>query len=279
MKLGWLLCLLPFFGNVTNAYYDDLTCPPNNYSFSYWDNNYIIRERIFGTWVGRGVFYNVNPVTLEFSTLFFTDAVLKNFYDPSCGCELTQFWIRFVPSGTPTGPGAGTGIPSGNFTSYVDRYERPHQACLVANNTVQFEQYYTDVQFYSTSVEANIHFNRTTERVQVFEVFRYPEYPLPVRKMMTTYQLYDDDTNSLVVWNAYNLCKVPLDFDPESTDQWPTVCGVVNPPDLAVHRHGNSQQHVHKLWHIGRGLCEEHVLPRHLHKYGKLINHTTFSHL
>lgn len=270
--------------------YDDLNCPINSYSQSYWTNKYLTRMQIIGTWVGRGVFYSVDPNTLVVTTLFWTDATLFQLYDAGQGTTVTTFYIRYVQPNNNTGVGQGVGMPAGNFTSYVDRFERPDRLCLIANNTAQFEAYYSEANFYSTSVETNTHYNKTTQRVAVHEVFRYPiNYNPTVNKMVTTYQLYDDDSNSLVLWNAYNLCKVSngiTSFNPATTDQWPTVCGVVNsppapkppktpkPPHPPHHHHKRdieeSEQKI-KLYMIGNGLVRETDLPENLKRYATLV--------
>jgi len=262
LVLAFILCL-PL---VHPATFDDLECTANDYSQNYWRNNYPTRTQVSGTWVGRGVFYTVDPNTLVFTTLSYTDATLFQFYDPMQGASITQFWIRFVSPANPTGQGQGVGIPSGNFTTYVDRFQTPHKACLVANNTAQFEAYYSDATFYSTTIETNTHFNKTTGRVAVHEVFRYPiDYNPTITKMITTYQMYDDTSNSLVIWNGYNLCKVSdsvTAFSPTSTTQWPTVCGVINPPPSSKKRYTDE-----KMVRIGRGLVPEKDLPKHLKSY------------
>lgn len=218
---------------------DTLSCPVTDYSEQYWAQNFPSRIAITGTWVGRGVFYGVNESTLVLTPLAWSDAVLKQFYDPVCGCSVTQFWTRPVAlvegQPSPFGEGVGVGIPDGNFSTYGPVHECETcklETCLIADHTVTFEQYFTEVKIYGQSgFETNTHFNKSTGRVEVHEAFRYPSYPLPQKKMVTTFQQYDDSTNSLVLWNAYNLCfySISLSFNPAATSQWPLLCGVINP--------------------------------------------------
>ena len=164
------------------ATYDDMTCPLTSFSKTFWDDNMAIRKPILASWIGRGIYYAVDPNTLLFTLIAYSDATLKQFYDPKSGSQITQFWTRSVSPTSPTGHGVGVGIPSGNFSSYLQSDYPPHNFCLVANNTETFERYFSKGVMYELSLETNTHYNKSTQRVAVHESFRYPEYAVPVRR-------------------------------------------------------------------------------------------------
>ena len=216
-----------------------LNCTVTSYPEEYWAQNFPTLVAITGTWVGRGVYYAVNEDTLQVEPLLWADLTLKEFYDPLCGCFVAQYWIRDVAyvngTASPYGEGEGVGFPLGNFSTYGPPRQCVgcrEETCLITDNSFFFDNLYSDVKVYDHSgFETNTYFNKSTGRVLIHETFRYPTYTLPVDKMVTTFQVYDDATNGLVLWNAYDLCfySTNLTFDPTTTSTWPTLCGVINP--------------------------------------------------
>ena len=214
---------------------EDLICHPTHLSQRFWEKNYptIVLQ---GTYVGRGVIYAVSSDPIVFTAETYADVTVKIFYDPGCGCGVTQTWLRPVNlvngSVSPYGVGNTTGASVGVFNVYAQRDSScPNSLCLTSDVASGLQQYYTEVQVYGDSLQTNTYINKTTGRVYQHEVSRYPSSSVPVNKIVTNFQIYDDSTNSMVEYSAFDFCfvtSVVNGFDPTTETVWPALCGVIN---------------------------------------------------
>ena len=94
----------------------DLNCEATHLSQHFWQKHYPTLVTP-GTYFGRGVIYDVNHDTLVFTPVTYADAVIKVFYDSTCGCAVTQTWLRTVNrvngSVSPFGCSNTTGVSAG----------------------------------------------------------------------------------------------------------------------------------------------------------------------